>query len=507
MRESDKKSGVLLHISSLPGKYGIGTLGKAAYKFVDFLEEAGFSYWEVLPLGTTSISNSPFQSLTTFGLNHYFIDYGILMDEGLLNIRDFQGLNFGNDPRKVDYRKVFANNSKLLTKAFKRFDKNNEEFNKLKKDEKYRNYALYMTLKEKNKNKAWYDWELRDRFFSKEVEDEALETLEDRFDFYIFTQYEFLKQWKALKTYANNKNIKIIGQIPHFVGFDCDYVYIHPELFLLDEKRVMKEVVGFPPDDFTKLGQVWGNPLYNWNYMQENGYKFRKERINQALELFDMVKVNHFGGFYKSYAIPFREKNGKRGKFIYGPGLEIFKDYKDAPLFADDIGSLTKDIQDFVTQSNYPHALTIIASLFRFKKTYERYLPSELNENCLAYIGTHDNLPLRPRIERCSKEELEDLISVLKEECEKENISYDDSTISTRTVFINVLKVFYKSNAKYTTLMMQDILYQGEESRMNKPGTHGNSEWAYRFLSSDLTPKIIDNIKKLNIEFNRNLKK
>lgn len=504
---NQKRSGVLLHITSLPNKYGIGTLGKNAYRFVDFLSECGFSFWEILPLGMTSVSNSPFQGLTAFGLNQYLIDFSLLMDEGLLTIRDLQGFNFGNNPRKVDYRKIFKNSNKILYRAYKRFDKTNKDYLALKQTEKYRYYAIYMTLKEKNDFKAWYDWELRDRYFSKEVEAEVLLDYNDRFSYYIFTQYIFLKQWKALKKYANEKNIDIIGEIPHFVGFDCDYVYVHPEYFVLDERQVMKDVVGFPPDDFQKAGQVWGNPLYNWNYMKNDDYSFWQERINQALELFDMVKINHFGGFYKCYAIPFRDRNGKKGKFVYGPGLKIFENFKNAPLFADDIGSLTRDVEEFVDNSGYPHVRTIVPALFKFKKTYERIFPSEIEENCLAYIGNHDYYPIRGRIEKLTHEELMNLILTLDDECKKLNIDFDNKQTGVSYLSKKIINILYASNAKYVSLTMQDILLQDEESRMNKPGETNDNQWTYRFLLSDITPKIKDNLLNLNVIYNRFLKK
>lgn len=508
MVKNIRRSGVLLHISSLPGKYGIGTLGKQAYKFIDELVECGFSYWEILPINMTGAGNSPFKGLTAFGLNQYFIDYGLLIDDGLLTIRDLQGLTFSKVPRKVNYGLIFKNNNAILQKAFKRFDKTQKDFLALAEDEKYKNYAIYMTLKEKNNFKAWYDWDLRDRFYNNFVEDEVLTQHYDRFLFYIFTQYIFLKQWKNLKKYANEKGIKIVGEIPHFLNFDSDYVYIHPEYFSLDERLVMKDVVGFPPDDFSKVGQVWGYPLFNWEEMKKDDYHFWKERFNQALELFDAVKLNHFGGFYKIYSIPFREKTGRKGKYVYGPGLKLFDDYKDSYFLANNIGNLTLDTEEFAESSGYPTLKTIVPSLFKFKKTYERlYLPSQLDENCLAYIGNHDYMPIRSRINELTHEELLDLISTLKEECSVLNIDFDDKQTGISYLSHKVVSILFALKASYVTLTMQDILLQDKESRMNKPGVADDDQWTYRLLISDITPKIKDNLLRLNKKFNRNPEK
>ena len=499
-----RKSGVLLHISSLPGKYGIGTLGKSAYKFIDFISEAGFSYWEILPLTMTSISNSPYQGLSAFGLNQYFIDYEMLIKDKLLTTRDLSKFVFTNDARKTDYKRVFTNSNKILKKAFKRFKRNNDEFRAIKANPYYKNYAIYMTLKENNRFKAWYDWNLRDRYYSPDVEKEVFDKYGDKFDFYIFTQYIFLKQWRALKEYANSKGIKIIGEIPFYLGYDCDAVYTQPELFMLDNHNMMKDVAGFPPDDFSREGQIWGNPLYNWAYMRQDNYSWWNGRFNQAFELFDYVKVNHFGGFYKAYAINFRNQNARSGKFVYGPYLDFFDSFNRDTIFANDLGALTVDVERFTVDSNFFKVRTMISSLFKFKKTIEKSLPSELDERTLAYIGNHDNLGLRPRIKQMNKDDYATLRNIVMNECFKLGVSFDSENIMRKYLADKIVELLYASKAEYVTLTTQDILYQDKYSRMNIPGVYSKNNWTYRILLSDLTPRIKDNLKKLNKLYGRN---
>lgn len=499
----NKESGVLLHISSLPGKYGIGTLGESAYKFIDFLASAGFSYWEILPLTETSYSNSPYQTLSAFGLNHYFIDYDLLIKDGLLNSRDLQGMTFFKDARKVDYKKVFDNSNKILSKAYKRFNKNNYDFIRFKNNDLYKKYAIYMTLKEKNNYKAWYDFKLEDRYYSKEVEEDVINNYSDRYNYYYFIQFIFLKQRNNLHEYAKSNNIKIIGEISHFLDFDSASLYGYSEIFNLNKYNLMNVVAGFPPDEFSKTGQRWGEPLYDWAYMKNTHYKRWKSRINQALELFDMVKINHFSGFYQVYGIPYRAKSNKEGSFYYGPGMELFEDINDKNIFASDLGVYSKDVEKFVKETGYPTLKTILLPIFKNKKIYERFYPSKLKEDSLAYIGNHDNNSLRGRIESLNEEENLEVISKVKNECSLLNVEFIEKEATNSYLHLKIIELLLSSKAKYTTITMQDILNQGSVSRMNIPGIFSNDNWTYRFLNSDISPKIIEKFYNLNKKYNR----
>ena len=496
------EAGVLLHISSLPGKYGIGQIGQSAYNFIDFLSDCGFSYWEILPLSPTSFSNSPYQTSSAFAFNQFYIDYDLLINDGLLNSRDFQGLSFYDNTRKVNFLKVFKYNNFLLTKAFKRFDKNNYEFLKFKNNELYEPYSIYMTLKEMNGNKAWYNWKLEDRYYSDEVRNDVLNNHKDRVDFYYFIQFMFLKQREKLHNYAKSKNIKIIGEIPHFLDFDSASIYMYSEEFLLNKFNMMDIVAGFPPDEFTKVGQRWGEPLYDWSYMKTTHYKWWRKRIYQALNTFDMVKINHFSGFYKAYGLPFKEKSNKIGSFYFGPGLELFNEFKDSNILASDLGVYFKDVEKFVKQTGFTTLKTIVLPLFKQKKVYEKFYPSVLEYNNLAYIGNHDNNMLRARIEELSKDGLRDLNDKIQNEAKLLKVDFERSE-STRYLAIKIIELLLASKAHYVTLMMQDILYQGKESRMNYPGTISDNNWSYRFLNSDITKNLKLRIKELLTKYNR----
>lgn len=492
------ETGVLLHISSLPGRYGIGQIGQNAYNFIDFLSEAGFTYWEILPLNQTSFSNSPYQTLSAFGLNQYFIDYDLLVKDGLLNSRDFQGIKFFDDARKANFQKIFANSDKLLFRAYKRFNKNNIDFIKFKSNNFYLSYAMYMALKKKNDNKAWYDFRLEERYFNEDLQEEILSNNSEIVDYYLFLQFIFNKQWNALHEYAKRKNIKIIGEIPHFLDFDSASVFTNSEEFMLNKFNLMDVVAGFPPDEFTKFGQRWGEPLYDWNYMKSTHYKWWKKRIHQALDLFDYVKINHFSGFYKVYGIPFKEKSNKEGKFYFGPGLELFKEFKDAPILASDLGVYDKDVEKFVKSTGYTTLKTTLLSLFKTKKIYEKFLPSALDYNSFAYIGNHDNNVLRDRIEILSINEKETFVAKLINECKNLNIELEKNKLnSNRYLSIKVIETLLASKAHFTSLMMQDVLNEGKDSRMNTPGTYSDNNWSYRFLNSDFNGNLVRNIKSI----------
>ena len=274
-----KESGVIMHITSLPSKYGIGGMGKEAYKFIDYIKECGFSYWEILPLEDVGFSNSPFQVITAFGFNPLLIDIDSLIEEDLVNSRDLQSLDFGDNPRKVDFEKVTYAKDFVFKKAFKRFDLENEEFIEFKKDSQIFKYCLFKTIKINNDNKAWFDYSLEDRYYDEEVKIHYLKHHSKEIEYQLFLQFIFIKQWNKLHQYAKSKNIEIIGDVPHFLGYDSDEMYFNPELFMVDKRNLVTYVAGYPADNFNSRGQKWGYPLYDWEYMKTNNYKWWKKRI------------------------------------------------------------------------------------------------------------------------------------------------------------------------------------------------------------------------------------
>ncbi len=501
MQKNSKESGVSLHITSLPGKYGIGTLGKECYKFIDYIKECGFSYWEILPLLDIGYSNSPFQVISAFGYNHFLIDFDLLIEDGLLNKRDLFGINFGDDPRHVDFRLQFLNKDKILKKAYKRFDKNDLNFIEFSNNQYIYRYALYKTIKEHNNYKAWFDFSLEDRFFDEDVEDHYLRHHRDEIWYQIFLQYIFNKQRDKLHQYAKERNIDLVGDLPHFVGYDSDCMYFNPELFIVDKRNQATVVAGFPPDNFNSQGQKWGYPLYDWGYMKLNNYKWWMARIDDALNRFDRVKLNHFRGFKEVYAIPFRTKNAKKGHFIPGPGLNFINIIKEkGELIASDLGTFSLRINEFVKESGLPCLRTLIPSLF--DHISNSIIPSFIEENCYFYLGNHDNTPVKAKLESLDKKERESLVLFINKECEQLNVDKLKEPFSNYDIAYKLIELIFASPAKHVTFTFQDLLYKDKNSRMNAPGTHDNN-WEYRFLSFEFDDELINKLKNLNKIYHR----
>ena len=499
----EKECGVLLHISSLPGKYGIGTLGKNAFRFVDFLSETGFSYWEILPLESTGMGNSPYDIPSAYSLNYLLIDLEDLVEEGLLSSRDFQDLEFGNNPRKVDFKKLKAFKTKVLKIAFKRYDKENQEFQNFKGNQFRYQYALFQTIKELNEGKPWFDFRLEDRYFDNEVSKEVEAKYSNLIDYYLFLSFIFVKQWNKLHSYARSKGIDIIGEIPHFLSYDSDAMYITPELFLIDKRNIPIYVVGFPPDNFRKEGQKWGYPLFDWHYMEMSNYKWWRYRLDLAKLFYDRIKLNHFRGFYKIYAVNFRSKNGKKGIYLKGPGINFINDIKkEYPLIANDLGIYSEDVNEFVRETGLPSIRTIFENFFATKYFSESFLPSNIGENTYLYLGNHDNLPMKGLIESLNEEENKIGEERIFSEAKKLNLKVPRPlSLFEKTRFM--FELAFASKAKHVSLTMQDILFHGKEARMNEPGTVNDNNWSYRFLWHDLNDDIKRDLKELIRKYNR----
>ena len=500
-----KECGVLLPIFSLPGKYGIGTLGHNAYKFIDFLSECGFSYREVLPVEDIGNGNSPFDIPSAFSLNYLFIDFDLLVEDGILNSRDFAGIDFFDSPRKVNYSKIKIAKDKILRIAFKRFDKTDSDFLSFKENNSFRyNYALFKTIKTFNNGKAWFDFRLEDRYYASEIKKEYETFHHDTIDYYLFLAYIFKKQRKKMHDYAKSKGIDIIGEIPHFLSYNSDAMYMTPELFLIDKRNIPTFVVGFPPDDFRKEGQKWGYPLYDWEYMKTTNYKWWRYRLDSAYSLFDRIEVNHFIGFYKTYAVSFRSKNGKKGKYFKGPGLDFINDVKkDYPLIANNTGIYPEDTQKFINESNLETLTLIGPNFFQEKFFNENCLPSNINENTYLYLENHDYMPLKGFLSSLTEEQKILAENRIKSEARKLNVENEES-ISLFEKARYLMKLALASRANHVTFTMQDILFQGKDSRINEPGTVNEENWTYRFLRSDLSDAIVKEMKEMLIKFKRN---
>ncbi len=481
--------GILMPVFSLPSEGGIGTFGKEAYRFVDFLKKAKQSWWQILPLNPTNYGDSPYQSFSAYAGNPYFIDPELLIEEGLLTEEEFSSFDFGSDPSAIDYGKLYENRLKMLKIAFSRFvpDEQYKTFcqeNAFWLDE----YSLFMCLKNMHNDCAWEDWEEDLRFRDPSVLATLRNENSDIVDFYKFVQYEFCQQWFALKKYANEQGIGIIGDIPIYVAYDSADVWSEPEQFILDKNLKPIDVAGCPPDAFSEDGQLWGNPLYNWPLMKKDGYTWWKKRLGFALKLYDMVRIDHFRGFESFYAIPYGEKTARKGKWMKGPNMALFNEFKnefgnDLPIIAEDLGFLTPEVHKMLKKSGYPGMKVI---QFAFDESCNSgYLPHNYVNNCVVYTGTHDNDTIIGWTESATPEEVKIANKYLHvDQDEGFNWAMMRSALS--------------SVGDTCILTMQDIIGLDSSARINVPSTVGGN-WVWRIeggcINDWLAEIVADNTK------------
>ncbi len=492
-KKQTRSCGVLLPIFSLPSDYGIGSFSKEAYEFVDFLKEAGQSSWQILPLGPTSYGDSPYQSFSTFAGNPYFIDIDTLIQEGLLTKKQATSYDFGTSEESIDYEKLYKFRFKLLKKAYdgisgapkaKEIKKEFEEFKKNPDNDWLMDYALFMALKNDNGGRSWSTWEDGVRLRKPAALKAAFAKYKDDVELYCFIQYLFSKQWSALKKYANDNGIEIIGDIPIYVAFDSADTWANPELFQFDKDNVPIDVAGCPPDAFSATGQLWGNPLYKWDYHKKTGYKWWIKRIAHCYKLYDVVRIDHFRGFDEYYAIPFGSPTAQIGEWRKGPGIELFdilkKELGPKKIIAEDLGFLTKSVIRMVKKTGYP-GMKILEFAFDSREESD-YLPHNYTNNCVVYTGTHDNetalgwfksIPSKDR--KFAKEYL--------------------GIKSNKDAVWALIRSAFASVSDTAIIPMQDYLELGSEARINIPSTLGGN-WLWRMkknaLSKELCQKMHD---------------
>ena len=474
-------------ISSLPSPYGIGTLGKTAYDWIDFLKESGQSWWQILPLGPTSYGDSPYQSFSSAAGNPYLIDLDMLVEEGLLEKKDLSGINWGENPERVDYGAIFNFRFSVLYKAYlKGKDTLKEEFEAFRKEneEWVEDYALFMSLKKHFDMKSWLDWS--DEKARKRDEDALKsyrEALSDDISYYAFLQFLFFRQWNNLRRYAKKNNIGIIGDIPIYVALDSADVWKDPEMFQLDENYVPEEVSGVPPDYFNEDGQLWGNPLYAWDKMEEDGYKWWKKRIGYASRLYDMIRFDHFRGLASYYAIPFGEKTARKGRWVKGPGRSFTDAMNEAfPLIhfnAEDLGYMSQEVIDLLAASTWPGMKILMFAFDPREDGQEK--PEEYKENCVCYTGTHDNTTLLGWLESLPEEIMEPLVEKF-------------GTSDLKSLAFEIIKEGEKSKSFLMVVPIQDWIGMGKEARINTPGT-ASGNWQWRLKSMDLLEGLAPRIK------------
>ncbi len=489
-------------VSSLPSNCGIGTLGKGAYAFVDWLRSAGMKVWQVLPLLPTGYGDSPYQSCASNALNYYFIDFDLLVEDGLLTREDYADISWGEDERRVDYGKQFHHKITVLKKAFARFNLNDFEWKSFLSEGKYRDFAVFMTLKTTFGFSPWQTWaepykscegNLPESFYTERAEEIA---------FWQFTQFLFLKQWKALRSYAHGKGISIMGDMPIYVAEDSveNWKY-RRKLFMLDNEGNPSLRAGVPPDAFSEDGQFWGNPVYDWEKMKKDGYAWWENRIQEAFDTqFDMIRIDHFRAFDRFYAIPSNAETAKDGKWLDGPKAALFAPFQNAPIVAEDLGTIDEGVRKLLKDTNYP-GMKVFEFAFDGDPENE-YLPSNITEkNCVVYTGTHDNDTLRSFLENMPKEERKAFERTLEEECLAAEVAYVTESVEDECQ--SIVELLFSLPADTVIIPMQDVLCMGAESRLNAPSTVGCQNWTFRFTERDFKRRKAAWLKELTETYRR----
>ena len=472
-----RSSGILMPISSLPSPYGIGTMGKAAYDFADFLYSSGQTYWQMLPLGPTSYGDSPYQSFSTYAGNPYFIDLDMLIEDGLLTADEVNAYQWGDDQRNVDYGTIYNSRFDVLAIAKERgWQRDSEKVQKFMDDNSrwLPDYALFMALKRHFDMRSWTEWEDEEiRLRRPAAMEKYRKLLKQDVELFIYIQYLFYKQWTELKAYINKLGIGVIGDLPIYVAMDSADVWAEPEFFQLDEKNIPVEVSGVPPDAFSADGQLWGNPLYAWDRMQQDGFGWWIRRIDGASKMYDVIRIDHFRGFASYWSVKYGETTACSGKWVKGPGMALIGVlkgwFKNLEFIAEDLGFATPDVEQLLNDSGFP-GMKVLEFAFDSRDS-SCYLPHAYTENCICYTGTHDNSP----------------IALWRNEASPEDIAYCE-----RYLGINENEGFnwgmirggMSSVARLFVAQMQDYLGLGEGHRINTPSTLGGN-WTWRMLPGE----------------------
>lgn len=495
----ERAAGILLSISSLPSKYGIGCFSKAAYDLIDWMKKAGQSYWQILPLGPTSYGDSPYQSFSTYAGNPYFISLEALIEEGLLTEEECAAADLDIDPRDVDYERLYKERYPLLKKAYER--------SRISEDPGYQqfmaenswwlsDYALFMAVKERFGGAPWTEWAEDIRLRWNNALDYYRREAYFEIEFQQYMQYTFYKQWKALKAYANIQGVKIIGDIPIYVAMDSADTWAHPELFQLDGDNVPLAVAGCPPDGFSAIGQLWGNPLYRWEHHEHTGYDWWMKRLDYCFRLYDVVRIDHFRGFDEYYSIPYKAETAIGGHWEKGPGIKLFRRMEERlgkrEVIAEDLGYVTDTVRQLVRDSGFP-GMKVLEFAFdsRDSGCASDYLPHNYVENAVAYTGTHDNETIVGWFDSISKEERQMARDYL---C--------DQHTPKKYLYKSFISLIMRSRAKLCVIPMQDYLGLDDGSRMNQPSTVGKN-WRWRLEAKDLSDELQDELRQTARRYGR----
>lgn len=496
-----RASGVLLPVSSLPSAYGIGCFSKEAYDFVDRLKKAGQSYWQILPLGPTGYGDSPYQSFSTFAGNPYFIDPEDLIERGYITKQKCGSFDFGDNAEYVDYARIYESRFLLLREAWKNSKIANEPaFRIFVKDNAYwlDDYALYMAVKASFGNVCWVEWDEEIKTRMPEALEKYRTKFADEVEFYQFQQYMFRVQWEKLKAYANRKGIKIIGDIPIYVAFDSSDAWANPELFQFDEDCNPTAVAGCPPDAFAATGQLWGNPLYRWDYHKKTGYEWWMKRLEACFKMYDVVRIDHFRAFDAYYSIPAGMKTAEIGEWEPGPGDSLFETMKkrlgEREVIAEDLGFLTPSVLELVKRTGYP-GMKVLQFAFDSREDSD-YLPHNYGRNSVAYTGTHDNDTTLGwyygQLAEADREFCDRYLNLGK--CSREEIKWE------------FIRAVLSCVADLAVIPMQDYLGLGSEARINIPSTLGGN-WTWRMKKGAFTKELALEIREMSELYGRTPKK
>lgn len=494
----ERSSGILLHPTSLPGKYGIGSLGKEAYKFVDFLKKSNQKLWQIFPLGPTGYGDSPYQCFSSFAGNPYLIDFDLLIEQNLLTEEDLKDVNFGGNEEYIDYGAIYNQKYPLLRKAYENFKANgNKELKEKLETFKTENsswlddYSLYISLKNHFNGLPWNEWEDDIRTRKEAAINKYKAELANEIEYHNFIQFLFFTQWNNVKKYANDNGIKIIGDIPIFVAVDSSDAWANPEIFLFDPELKPVKVAGVPPDYFSATGQLWGNPLYDWDKLKELNYKWWVDRVKANLSTCDIIRIDHFRGFDEYWAVPYGDKTAENGTWCPGPRTDLFNAIKnelgELPIIAEDLGTMTQGVIDLREATGFP-GMKILGFAFDSKEEND-YLPHTYTKNCVVYTGTHDNDTLIGWFTKANEDDKQFARNYLNSRSDNE-IHWD------------AIRGAWSSVASMAIAPIQDFLGLGSEARINTPGVAAGN-WQWRLKEGVLTDELAERIAKLTKVYSR----
>ncbi|MCB7318000.1 4-alpha-glucanotransferase [Lacrimispora sp. 210928-DFI.3.58] len=495
----NRAGGILLSITSLPSNHGIGCFSKSAHDFVDWLREAGQSYWQILPLGPTSYGDSPYQSFSTFAGNPYFISLEALIEEGVLTEEECGEADLGDNAESIDYEKMYRNRYPLLRKAYERSNiSQNQDYQRFLEENRWwlDDYGLFMAVKDRFGGKPWTEWAEDIRLRYGYAMDYYRRELYFDIEFQQYMQFVFYRQWMALKAYANERGIRLIGDIPIYVAMDSADAWAHPELFQLDGDNVPVAVAGCPPDGFSATGQLWGNPLYRWDYHRQTGYEWWISRLAYCFRLYDVVRIDHFRGFDEYYSIPYGDQTAMNGHWEKGPGIDLFRHVERAlgwkQVIAEDLGYVTDSVRQLVKESGFP-GMKVLEFAFdsRDSGCANDYLPHNYPENSVAYTGTHDNETIAGWF-----------TSITKEERKLARDYLCDHYTPSHRLYKSFISLIMASRASLCIIPMQDYLGYDNSCRMNQPSTVGKN-WKWRLQKEELSVELQKEIYEMTRRYGR----